>query len=317
MSKTSPQKISSIATLFLDTPPSCIEFSHLHPSYFVIGTYFLKNPEEQKEDQKEQGESQERNPSNESPPEKKSQERSGTLILCHLHETQIKIIHTLKTAHAILDLHFAHQKPGDERIQTNTFWTANSTGSIAEYELVFSEGTEKARIERRAVQQLYPKDVPTNPAQTPPKIPQRRYNSPPPPTPSLLLTGSYDDHIRLLRTTPRPSLLTDLNLNGGVWRLKLLSSKSGNGKWAYDILASCMHAGTRIVRLEMDGFMGGGARFVVLAAFEENESMNYGSDVRPRGRDGGEEERGEYTVVSTSFYDKRVCLWSFRDRAVG
>ncbi|KAE9980261.1 hypothetical protein EG328_000396 [Venturia inaequalis] len=419
MSKTSPQKISSIATLFLDTPPSCIEFSHLHPSYFVIGTYFLKNPEEQKEDQKEQGESQERNPSNESPPEKKSQERSGTLILCHLHETQIKIIHTLKTAHAILDLHFAHQKPGDERIQTNTFWTANSTGSIAEYEILFSEGTEKARIERRALHQLYPKDVlvlsfcwhpedggvmsttlsngevhvlrrgrgdrdgesvwmgskqkisshdleawtscfsstgeevlfsggddavvqytntPTefqdeaeqqqeqqqddgNAPLTPHKLPRKFHNAgitallPLPP--SLLLTGSYDDHIRLLRTTPRPSLLTELNLNGGVWRLKLLSSKSGNGKWAYDILASCMHAGTRIVRLEMDGFMGGGARFVVLASFEENESMNYGSDVQPRGRDGGEEEMGEYTVVSTSFYDKRVCLWRFWDRVEG
>lgn len=42
-----------------------------------------------------------------------------------------------------------------------------------------------------------------------------------------------------------------------------------------------------------------------MAKFEEHESMNYGSDVQPgsRGR--------EKTIVSTSFYDKRMCLWRY------
>lgn len=45
--------------------------------------------------------------------------------------------------------------------------------------------------------------------------------------------------------------------------------------------------------------------FDVMAKFEEHESMNYGSDVQPgsRGR--------EKTIVSTSFYDKRMCLWRY------
>lgn len=75
-----------------------------------------------------------------------------------------------------------------------------------------------------------------------------------------------------------------------------------------------MHAGTRIVRLTMDELDGLGeeARFDVLATFEENESMNYGSDFQPRGKGGGKDMAGGFTVVSTSFYDRRVCLWRFR-----
>lgn len=40
----------------------------------------------------------------------------------------------------------------------------------------------------------------------------------------LCLTGSYDDHIRLISTPSqgRKQILTELDLGGGVWRLKLL-----------------------------------------------------------------------------------------------
>lgn len=46
---------------------------------------------------------------------------------------------------------------------------------------------------------------------------------------TLLITGSYDDHIRLLQLPKipgdtRPKLLAELNLGGGVWRLKLLTT---------------------------------------------------------------------------------------------
>ena len=42
--------------------------------------------------------------------------------------------------------------------------------------------------------------------------------------------------------------------------------------------------------------------FEVLARFEEHRSMNYGSDVLPT--------NGKLkSIVSTSFYDKRLCLW--------
>jgi diphthamide biosynthesis protein 7 len=66
-----------------------------------------------------------------------------------------------------------------------------------------------------------------------------------------------------------------------------------------------MHAGSRIVRLAQDS---GEWAFSVLAKFEEHKSMNYGSDVQPvlRGQEGGQR-----TIVSTSFYDKLMCVWQF------
>ena len=77
-------------------------------------------------------------------------------------------------------------------------------------------------------------------------------------------------------------------------------------------MASCMHAGSRVVRLESPGSSAEGSSgewaFSVLAKFEEHKSMNYGSDVQPvkRGQEGGQR-----TIVSTSFYDKLMCVWQF------
>jgi diphthamide biosynthesis protein 7 len=116
----------------------------------------------------------------------------------------------------------------------------------------------------------------------------------------MILTGSYDDHLRLISLSKPPQVLKELNLGGGVWRLKLLSSSE---KGQYDVLASCMHAGARIVRIIIQEHAEVGMD--VLARFEEHESMNYGCEFV---RDG---EEYEYTVLSTSFYDKRLCLWKF------
>ena len=66
------------------------------------------------------------------------------------------------------------------------------------------------------------------------------------------------------------------------------------------ILASCMHAGARVVRLAQN--RAGDWAFDVLAKFEEHKSMNYGSDVQPG-------EGRVKSIVSTSFYDKLLCLW--------
>ncbi|KAF4536300.1 WD repeat containing protein [Lasiodiplodia theobromae] len=141
------------------------------------------------------------------------------------------------------------------------------------------------------------------------------------PPPLLILTGSYDDHIRLLALPPtptsfprRPKLLAELDLGGGVWRLKDITdtrSEETEGAYEYTILASCMHAGARVLRLKGSSSQQdeGGEdlewSFEVLAAFEEHKSMNYGSDVQPGegGRGGGRK------VVSTSFYDRLLAMW--------
>jgi diphthamide biosynthesis protein 7 len=123
----------------------------------------------------------------------------------------------------------------------------------------------------------------------------------------LVVTGSYDEHIRLFLVPPfgRPKNLIEGKLGGGVWRLKLIDLDTTPGHeygWRARILASCMHAGTRVVELLKTA--DGEYRLQVLGRFEEHKSMNYGSDFQPGWRD-------KLAVVSTSFYDKLLCLWEF------
>jgi len=122
-------------------------------------------------------------------------------------------------------------------------------------------------------------------------------------TTDLMLTGSYDDHIRLISHQPsgRPQCLLECNLGGGVWRLKLLH-EDYNDASGFTILASCMHAGTRVIRLRGDSSEDAGWTIDIIGKFEEHRSMNYGSDVQPGN---GSLE----TIMSTSFYDKLLCLW--------
>ena len=154
-----------------------------------------------------------------------------------------------------------------------------------------------------------------------------------------VLTGSYDEHIRLflLETTSltlKRNLILEKNLNGGVWRLKLMressttsttpttptTTLSPQNQYTALILASCMHAGVRILRLThtspQDSSSHSDAQgwsIDILAKFTRgHESMNYGSDFRAEVDDRGK-RTGEYTIVSTSFYDKAICVWKFVD----
>ena len=80
-----------------------------------------------------------------------------------------------------------------------------------------------------------------------------------------------------------------------------------------------MHAGARVLRL-CKGSTGTWA-FEVIAQFTDHQSMNYGSDIQPalpsepdRKAQGPEKVSGKEsvrTVVSTSFYDKLLCVWRF------
>ncbi|KAK3346240.1 hypothetical protein B0T25DRAFT_272984 [Lasiosphaeria hispida] len=129
----------------------------------------------------------------------------------------------------------------------------------------------------------------------------------------LVVTGSYDDHIRLFSVASTPTAyslsearkLAECNLEGGVWRLKLVQLSKGPPSehgWRAVILASCMHAGVKVVEL-LRG-MDGDYEFRVMGSFVEHKSMNYGSDIQPGWL-------GSLSVISTSFYDKLLCLWEF------
>lgn len=91
-----------------------------------------------------------------------------------------------------------------------------------------------------------------------------------------------------------------------MWRLKLVDVREREDPYGpcFMVLATCMHAGVRVLEI---GAVNGGEWYIkVLARFEEHESMCYASDVRG-GRSGG--KVGGYTYVSTSFYDRRLCVW--------
>lgn len=150
------------------------------------------------------------------------------------------------------------------------------------------------------------------------------------PQETFVLTGSYDDHVRLIKLpdmqiVKRAQVLAEENLGGGVWRLALMDSSTqsedSQTKDTYHVLASCMHAGVRI--LEIKHMTGSNHEISdshdasqdewsirIAASFTEHKSMNYASAVRPISMPA--QQKGEtrtYTVVSTSFYDRLLCVW--------
>jgi diphthamide biosynthesis protein 7 len=133
--------------------------------------------------------------------------------------------------------------------------------------------------------------------------------------PDLVVTGSYDDRIRIYSFTPlhltsglrKATLMAEANLGGGVWRLKLIRIDNGGEPASLRawVLASCMHAGARLVELRRDATTGSW-EIHVLARFEEHKSMNYASDCQPA------KATDDLVCVSSSFYDKLLCVWKFR-----
>ncbi|KAI9658108.1 MAG: hypothetical protein M1829_006833 [Trizodia sp. TS-e1964] len=73
-----------------------------------------------------------------------------------------------------------------------------------------------------------------------------------------LLTGSYDDTVKLSHLTYRNrkdthTVLASCHLGGGVWRLKLLEDFVGQIgiSQKFLVLASCMHSGAKILRVSI------------------------------------------------------------------
>jgi diphthine methyl ester acylhydrolase len=121
----------------------------------------------------------------------------------------------------------------------------------------------------------------------------------------ILLTGSYDEFVRIYDCGIRRVLAKKkVAEGGGVWRLRPICSR-GNGQNRCLVLASCMHSGSRVLEIVRKEGQDGDWEIRVLGAFEEHQSMNYASDVGPY-RDGG-----GLVIVSTSFYDCLLCVWIF------
>ena len=128
----------------------------------------------------------------------------------------------------------------------------------------------------------------------------------------VLLTGSYDEYIRVVVANVDQGssrIVAEKRLGGGVWKLKLLERPSEAPKEnGFHVLASCMHAGPKLLQLapsrESDW------EISVVAGFKGHESMNYASECRALVKEPGLKD---LQFVSTSFYDKKLCVWSITD----
>lgn len=128
----------------------------------------------------------------------------------------------------------------------------------------------------------------------------------------FVLSGSYDDCLRVIQTpstfSQRSRVLHELNLGGGVWRIKpvaALTSDEHEAAFRLRVLVSGMYAGAAIVDVERGRDMHWTSKIV--ARFAEHESMNYACDVQMS----DDLATSSRDFVSCSFYDKRLCLWRF------
>lgn len=116
------------------------------------------------------------------------------------------------------------------------------------------------------------------------------------PNPEHLLTGSYDEHLRLFdrRSFNRP--LQEINLGGGIWRIKL------NPVDPNLILCACMYHNFSIVRHAQEGF-------TLDAEIQHGkDKICYGADWS---RQEGLKPGNRYNFATCSFYDKLFALNSY------
>ncbi|XP_075973196.1 diphthine methyltransferase isoform X1 [Anticarsia gemmatalis] len=102
-----------------------------------------------------------------------------------------------------------------------------------------------------------------------------------------LLTGSYDENVRIWDTRKLKSCLNEINVNGGVWRLKWHPYKSQT------VLAACMYGGFRILNVQDQNME-------ILSEYLEHDSIAYGADWKW--------DKEVSLVATCSFYDCNMHL---------
>ncbi|KAG8367632.1 hypothetical protein BUALT_Bualt16G0092400 [Buddleja alternifolia] len=119
-----------------------------------------------------------------------------------------------------------------------------------------------------------------------------------PSDPNTLLTGSYDESLRIwdVRSTSKPVNEVSICLGGGVWRVKHHPFVSGL------VLTACMHNGFAIVKF-------GGDEAQVVETYEKHGSLAYGADWQRGDVDGGGRRKSQ-SIATCSFYDRLVRVWT-------
>ncbi|XP_060663087.1 diphthine methyltransferase [Drosophila nasuta] len=119
----------------------------------------------------------------------------------------------------------------------------------------------------------------------------------------LLLTGSYDERLRVFDTRAMKRTIAELNLNGGIWRLKAHPKRNDL------ILAACMYTNFSVVDLAAAGGDNLSANPKLLGTYLEHKSICYGADWAPFIDSNVSEDTGSRLHMATcSFYDHKLCL---------
>lgn len=84
MSDLGGEVISSTQSMTLDLPPSCVEFCPSHPSFFVVGTYYLEKTDEGTQNNKNDGEEELSETKTAQP-----QSRNGSIIVFRLQDGKV------------------------------------------------------------------------------------------------------------------------------------------------------------------------------------------------------------------------------------
>lgn len=114
---------------------------------------------------------------------------------------------------------------------------------------------------------------------------------------NLLLSGSYDEKLRIFDKRSWKQPLADLDLGGGIWRIK--SSKFNRNM----LLCACMYKNFSVCKINED--LNG---LDLVAEYNEHESICYGADWSPN-----QLCNGGQVMITCSFYDKRLCVSSVFD----
>jgi diphthamide biosynthesis protein 7 len=117
-----------------------------------------------------------------------------------------------------------------------------------------------------------------------------------PGTETMVLTGSYDNHVRVWdwRYTSRPLLRASLDAGGGVWRLKT------HPKDHTLILAACMHEGFKVFKIDGEGEA---VEVAERVHYPHQRTLAYGASwCRDKDLNG--------LIATCSFYDNLMHIWN-------
>lgn len=113
---------------------------------------------------------------------------------------------------------------------------------------------------------------------------------------NILVTGSYDEKLRVFDTRQFKQPTHEINLGGGIWRIKP-SSKNHN-----ILLVACMYLNFSIVDIKYEVESQEKFHLKLVGDFTEHQSICYGCDWSPS-------HDKDYEYFSTcSFYDHKLCL---------